>query len=430
VEEVQSDSNDALRSEGLRVRQAITYKRSDLVLRIFDIILEVSVQGRHITEVELNSILNSDLFSTGPNRLNIRVHVLRLRRKLDEFYRHETGNILTIPLGEYRLVLTQRVSHPLSANNRPGNFGKIFQPISLIIVTAVILNLIMAIFLFQRHSGDSNSLSDSAFWHTISERNVSPIVVIGDYFFLAEKNGSDNPISIIRDSLIYSREEFHQLIGRRDGSTASLVDLNLNFASSSILIAIRTLWKTLQATAPGMPMKVSLKSSSQLNPGAFESSDIVYLGPLDGLNTLIATPLKQMSGFTFGPGSKDLIDKRSRRHFVSDGAIPIGNQIPRREYGYIAVFPGPSDNHILLISGTGDAATNQMASLVGDRSALADLQRHLGGKLDSFEALYQVRTMYNQNFNSTLLIARPLRAEGAWDKSMSNSQSTSGIKSR
>ena len=81
------------------------------------------------------------------------------------------------------------------------------------------------------------------------------------------------------------------------------------------------------------------------------------------------------------------------------------------------MVPGPSGNHILIISGTGDPGTVQMADLVGNRGMLEQLRKKLGDNVKEFEALYQVRRMYSQNYGSTLLIARPLRHQGAWDTS-------------
>jgi len=102
---------------------------------------------------------------------------------------------------------------------------------------------------------------------------------------------------------------------------------------------------------------------------------------------------------------------------MSDGSIPTNGQIPRRDYGYIASLPGPSGNHILIISGTGDAGTVQMAGLAASRSDLEQLGKRLGEKAGAFEALYQVRAMYSQNYGSKLLIMRAIKPRSEWDKS-------------
>jgi hypothetical protein len=130
--------------------------------------------------------------------------------------------------------------------------------------------------------------------------------------------------------------------------------------------------------------------------------------------------LFEASGFKIGNAHNELVDKASGKQFISDSAIPADNQIPRREYGYIASFPGPANNHILVISGNGDQGMVQMADLVSDKIRLNQLRNKLGNKTQAFEALYQVRTMYSQNYGSTLLIARPIEYRGVWDRAASH----------
>jgi len=91
--------------------------------------------------------------------------------------------------------------------------------------------------------------------------------------------------------------------------------------------------------------------------------------------------------------------------------------IPRRDYGYIASFPGPSGKQILVLSGTGEAGVMQMVNLAtNDPVRLRELGQRIGGKFGSFEALYQVRTMFSQSYQSTLLSAHPIDMSKVWDK--------------
>jgi hypothetical protein len=148
-----------------------------------------------------------------------------------------------------------------------------------------------------------------------------------------------------------------------------------------------------------------------------KSSNIVYVGALDALTPLLSNPLFQTSQFKCGATCYELIDRPSGKRFQSDSPYLLGERIiPRRDYGYIASYPGPSGNQILIVSGTGDAGVTQMISVVTDAKRLEELRKRIGRNSKSFEALYQVRTMFNQGYGSSLLVARPLNADRIWDK--------------
>ena len=158
-------------------------------------------------------------------------------------------------------------------------------------------------------------------------------------------------------------------------------------------------------------------TTSELNPDMLSSSGIIYLGALDAISPLLSNPLFQASKFRCGTTCYELIDTLSGRRFLSDSPYLLDDRIvPRRDYGYVASYPGPSGNQILILSGTGDAGAAQMANVVMDAKMVEELRQRLGGNLRSFEALYQVRTMFNRSYGSRLLIARPIDSQRMWDK--------------
>ena len=135
------------------------------------------------------------------------------------------------------------------------------------------------------------------------------------------------------------------------------------------------------------------------------------------MSSLLSNPLREASKFRCGTKCHELIDTASGRHFLSDSPYLLGDRIvPRRDYGYIASYPGPSGNQILILSGTGDAGASQMARVATNRKMVEQLRQRIGGNLRSFEALYQVRTMFNRSYGGTLLIARPIDSEAIWDQ--------------
>lgn len=415
-------TRDVLIEEGQRFRATFESKRSDTLLRLFDFIFDQSVEGKQPKESEIAFAVWGDVQSSIVSQgANIRVYILRLRRKLDEYYAGRKGPRLIIPRGEYRIVLESPVAGRAAANENPTTAGwmgsRLNSRLVLVISTIAVANIAVAGFAWNSHQKVQSVLARSGIWEPLAGQAGITKIVVGDYFLFGKRQKPGLPTEIIRDMSIGSRDDYHIYVQQSAAEVNGLVDLNLHFISSNAVYALRSLWSSFREVNGEQRSDPEVMPASQVDPEVLKSFNLIYVGPLDGIDRLIRNPLFQMSGFKIGSTYNELIDKASGRRFLADGAIPTSGQVPRKEYGYIALIPGPAGKHILIISGTGDAATAQMADLAGDKAKLSELSRRLGGGQDAFEALYQVRTMYSQNYSSDLLIARPVNSLGAWDKS-------------
>jgi hypothetical protein len=410
----------ALIDEGGRFREMLVSKRSDTLLRLFDFLLEQSAEGLQPKETEIANAIFADMPASSGGQGGIRVYVYRLRKKLDEYYAGKSGVRLAIPRGEYCIVLTNPVAGTADASEtaEPGRLRALLRGNMLLGMVAVfvIANIAAAWFFWGELGKSSSPLADSVFWRPVAADNKSQTIVLGDHFLFGERGGPGLPTKIIRDLSIASPEDFRMRAAGNPDRKEDLVDLDLHFVTSNVAFALHSIWSAIYDVYGYDPENVDVILASNLNPDILKSSNLIYVGPLDGLGKLLRNPLFEASGFKIGSRTNELVDKSSGKDFVSDGNIPADNQIPRRDYGYIASFPGPANNHILIISGSGDQGTVQMADLVSDKIKLKQLQDKLGNKTRGFEALYQVRTMYSQNYGSTLLIARPIDYRGVWDR--------------
>ena len=143
---------------------------------------------------------------------------------------------------------------------------------------------------------------------------------------------------------------------------------------------------------------------SQLPTDAIRNPDIVYVGFLSGLGEL-RDSVFDLSGFSIGSSFDELVDRKSGLHYMSDWENVVADQTPRQDYAYIAALPGPTGNRIIVIAGTRDAAVMQAAEIASDPHQLAAIPDDVS-KADSFEALFAVKTLGNQNLSSRLILAR------------------------
>lgn len=405
----------ALADEGRKVRSFIASNRSDTLLRLFDFLLQQSIEKRRPKEMEIaEEIFWEGAAGSGSQGSRVRVSIHRLRKKLDLYYADKPGARLAIPQGEYGFIIKSPDAPGADEEIPAGTISKRTRFNRAMWVAASVLllaNVTLAWFHFGDALGLGRAAPRSGLWHSFGGGQNPTIVAIGDYFMFVKKQNGDRPEEIIQDFSIDSVDAFYEYVTNTAGAQDSISNEDLYAVSSDILGSISHLWSYLK------DYRLLAVASSTLNPDMMKSSNIVYVGALDALTPLLGNPLFQASQFSCGATCYELIDKPSGRRFLSDSPFLLGDRIiPRRDYGYIASYPGPSGNQILIVSGTGDAGVTQMVGIVTDPKRLEELRKRIGGNFESFEALYQVRTMFTQSYSSSLVMARPINASRIWDK--------------
>lgn len=416
-------TNDDLIREGARVAVILASRRSQKLLRLFNFLLERSRQGSQVGEAEIiGAVLGEPGSGDEFSGSSARIYISRLRKMLDQYYEARPGPRLVIPRGGYRIELINSAKGEPEPAERPATDSehvsshlkkKRKAPGKLLLAAAIGFNLTIACVFWITGSNDASSLDKTKFWQSIASGRYPTIVVVGDHFLFGEQH--DGKVDeIVRDFAIRKREDFRKREMIHRNQADALVDLDLNYISSNIVFALRSLLVATESLNPRQTA-IPVVPASQMDPSHFKNSNIIYAGSLDGLGHLIGNLLFRASAFALSNGGQQLIDKRSHRIYRSDLAIDADTDIPLRDYGYIASLPGPSGNRILIVSGLGDAGIAQMADLAASKAGLAELASQIGGHSDSFEALYQVRAMYSQSYGRKLIAARAISDQGIWD---------------
>jgi hypothetical protein len=278
-----------------------------------------------------------------------------------------------------------------------------------------IVNAAFAFDALELRKPAQDPVASSDFWNPLAQSGRARLVAIGDYYLFAEMEDDNTIGRMVRDPSINSPEDLDIYLMRNNQALGKMVNSDFQASPAGGVTALKEIWPIMRSLSPALARPAALVPASRLTTNTLKSSDIVYVGPLDGLGALLRNPLFQASGFKVGSTYNELIDEESGRRFIADGTVLTDDKTPRKDYGYIASLPGPAGNHILYISGLRDPAVLQMAELVNDPARLKILHQRVGGQDKAFEALFQVRTLGSVNLDSTLLIARPLRSRAVWD---------------
>lgn len=419
-----ADDARALAEEGQAVRDFIKSNQSDTLLRLFDFLLQQSLEGRRPKEIEVaEEVFRSSAEPATAQGSRVRVGIHRLRRKLELYYGDRTGPRIVIPRGEYGLLLElpgERDVDETTAPLEPRQSGNRKSSVWILATALLLVNVALACLYFSDEIGLGENALGSTLWRGFDDTKGTKIVA-GDYFMFLSKSvdtGVDEPT---QDLSIADLGQFYDRVSKDPSSSYYIMDGDprpvammvgdASTVSVDILESIGNLWPLIKKFRP------SPATSSDLNAAMMKSSNIIYVGTLDALSPLIGAPLFEVSRFRCADTCYELVDKKTGRHFLSGSPYVLADQIvPRHDYGYIASFPGPSGKRILVISGTSDAGVRQMVNLAMDPKRLRQLGQRIHGAFGSFEALYQVRTMFSENYQSSFLVAHPIDMKGVWDQ--------------
>jgi hypothetical protein len=417
----------SLAAEARRVREAGALGRSDVLVRLFDFLLQCSLESRAPKEIEIAQEVfgksgGLEMFEDA----SVRVYIHRLRRKLQEFYSTDpAGQRLAIPLGEYRLVLADSAkpstgevetgvdtedAGPVPARARWWQTRHSWVALGLL---AVAVNALAWYVVASRQPASPfAAIEQTVFWRPLVAGDHPTFIVIGDYFMFGESTNTKPVARLVRDFGINSREDLDRYLMDNPGYAGRYIDLDLHYLPISTAYALRELVPLAVDASTHGESSLRLLTMSRITAERLKSRNIIYIGLFSGLGWL-RDPLFGVSGFSVGSSYDELIDRATGRHYLSDAIESNEGGRPRRDYGYLASFPGPAGNRILVVAGTRDAGLMQAAEVASDPAQLAKIAARTGGA-EAFEALYEVRTIGNLNINSTLVLARPLRAGAAW----------------
>jgi len=386
--------------------------------RLFDFLLECSLAGRAPKEIEVavDAFGKGAEFDVSQDAM-VRVYIHKLRRKLEEFYAGPGAAEpvrLAIPKGEYRFVVeparaevTEVAVDAAAAAAVPRR-----KWVAVALAASVIVNAIALLALYVFRPGTTQdefvAVRETPVWQPILNGDRTIFVVVGDYYIFGETDESMEIKRLVREFGINSPQDLEQHLKLYPELSERYMDLELAYLPTAAAFALRDVMLVL---APANK-RVRVVTMSQLNPAVIKSADVVYVGYLSGLGKL-SDLVFAGSRFSVGESFDEIVDRTTRRNYISQGGIPPRGDRKFHDYGYVATFAGPSGNRIVIIAGARDVASMHMAETLTSARTLATLTASVGTSTE-FEALYEVYGMDKLNLDGKLLLTSPLDSRFIW----------------
>ncbi len=296
----------------------------------------------------------------------VRVAVYHLRNKLKEYYLTEGKEDrlqLSLEKGSYE-VSYQRVSPKLRRSGR----------IRLWIASAIILLIVCLGLLLKMYLGyQPDSKTDTLLFHDLSANDKPVLIVLGDLFMYAEKDGT-----LIRNFNINKLEEL-------EAQKPEL--LGLNQSRSKILTRLHAISiYNISGMLNDLKKEVNFRMASELSIEDLKENNIVYIGLFKGLYLLDS--YYKISNYRPGPGKSYLINKTR-----NDTISIVGNPAEmHKDFGILTRMRGFEDNVIYLMAGFTDTSVEMISSEINQNDLFEVITREFpeGVLPENYEVLLEV----------------------------------------
>ncbi|MFA9216375.1 MAG: hypothetical protein ACEQSK_04635, partial [Sphingomonadaceae bacterium] len=274
-----------------------------------------------------------------------------------------------------------------------------------------LLNALVWAAYWRLHPADDGlaEVRQHAPWAALLQENRPLILAIGDYYIFGEIDPAKGIDRLVREYAINSREELSEHVIQHPQLRNTYKDLQLSYLPVSIPSMLKEL---LPILAPIRKDRIHIVMASRITPDMLKQANIVYIGYLSGLGVL-REPALAGSRFAIGETFDELIDTRSKQHYLSQEGGPNQSTGHSVDYSYFSTFQGPEGNRIVILAGMRDVGAMQIAEALTKPDTLSALLQKANGA-PSFEALYEVNSIERLNLSGQLLVTSPLQTEKIW----------------
>lgn len=398
-----------------RIRASGILGRSSLTQRLFDFLVECASNGRTPKEIEvaIDAFGRGDDFDVSQDAV-VRVYVHKLRRKLDEYYagpgKDEPVRIV-LPKGEYRLTTAtvQTTTEPAADPVRAARSPRVVTWLAAGLVLSLLIN---AFFLWTRPATDSaaenlTEVRNARLWAPLLDDRLPIYVVVGDYYIFGEVDEFLSVKRLVRDFAINSQGDFERAVQRDPQFGDHYQDLNLDYLPIASAYGLRDIMPVL---APAND-RIHVVLASEIDADVLKSGHVIYVGFFSGM-AMLREIVFAGSRYTNGESYDELYDRETGAQYVSEVGGPVEGRLKYRDYGYVAAFPGPNGNEVIVIAGTRDTAVMRVAEVATNRGMLQSLQQQ--APEGAFEALYEVYGFERTDLDATLIQTASLDTQTIW----------------
>lgn len=324
----------------------------------------------------------------------IRVYVFHLRKKLTQYFENDGRDekyILNIPKGGYRVVFNENnegQAETLTAQESSKKITALWPIIGLIAASLLVHTYLF----YQQKEVPENVIIKSALWDYFAYDEKPLQIVLGDLIVFSEVDAENDEVSNIRLPEINTTQQYEEYKELPENAHRNLIELSYTHLSKGSAEWISSLTKLFHPTR-----EFSIEYSSRVEAKDMHDYNIVYIG------------MQKTAGILNKYFEKSTIDfdisKPEEYRLNDDILTPMGDpDNTHTDYGFIAKYPGPNDNAIIMFSGLWDSAASEALRTLTIATKMAELENYMISELghvpDYFEMLIEVNGVDRIGFES------------------------------
>lgn len=356
-------------------------------------LVEKSTVTDSIKEVEIaHDLFGKDSsFDPGTDPL-IRSYISNLRKKLEHYYL-TTSDVfefrLEIPKGQYTVnyLAIDRKVEKIKIINRQA------------VIYISIICLLTAVVIYQNLSPQKNisavGFSPNSLWNDfLNSNSPSTLIVLGDYFFLAQNDKPGDRV-FVRNIKINNKKEYEDSSKKDPELKAKYEPLEFTFLRPSAAAVMPELMKILGTS----PDKVSIKLASQLKWEDFSSHNIIYIGTFKTLYILDTLLAKTNIRYRANPSVLTVLNNQG----IPDKNFPLQWRNGTYQYDYSLVLKlyGSKDNVILFLAGFSEIGIMHAIKASVDANLIPNIEKFTKGKTDKQFRFFEMISL-NEGVDQTV----------------------------
>jgi hypothetical protein len=428
---------ELLREQAASIVKSGALGRSRSYARLLEFLVECAGSGRTPKELEIAI----EVFGRGadfdPSQDSmVRVYAHNLRQKLEHYYataaRHEPRQVV-LARGEYRVSLAPSggaaeaadvAAAPAAVSGEAPGPTAVVRPARtglarwhLAAAGAALLAIGAALgagitLLRAPAPASAAAVAQSPLWAGMLDDDLPIVVVVGDYYIFGELDAHGDVERLVRDFAVGSSKELDELMMNDPSLMARYLDLDLTYLPTGTASALLDVLRVLYTSSK--PVRVV--SMSEMSEADLKSGHVVYIGyisALDKLEDFVFASSSLAIGYTYD----ELRNIETGELYTSEAGMPEANH-NYRDYAFIATFPGPGGNQLVIVSGTRDAGLMQAGHALADPMYIASIEQSrpdtAADRPPAFEMLYEVTGYGRTNLDARLVHTGRLNYEQIW----------------
>jgi hypothetical protein len=217
----------------------------------------------------------------------------------------------------------------------------------------------------------------------IKNSNCPTLLVIGDYFFMSEKNKSEMR-TFLRDPRINNAKEFNQWTRQSPQKYEKYEISDISYIGAGASLGI----KDIISMFGGSNENLSVKLASQIKWGDLEKNNVVFIGSLKNLYLMDTLLSRTSLRYSLTPNRLSVYIDSLKSYQSFELSWRGGNY--QKDYSIIVKLMGSNDNTILLLTGFSEIGITESIELATDSKLVTKIEHSINKNVSNIPSSFEL----------------------------------------